>query len=112
MLCLGQFWVTPVFDSEVMRGFIDDCNSSERNLSVLFHVNTGRGQEYLSEYQNGYQSYRWEYIDPLTREDYYIRPDFNATESLSDFWAAFFTEEEIDEHIPKIVAKYKCVDTE
>ena len=77
------------------------------SLSVLLHVNTGRGQEYLCEYQNGYQSYRWEYIDPLTREDYYIRPDFNATESLSDFWAAFFTEEEINEHIQKIVAKYK-----
>jgi len=98
-----------IFDSEIMRAFIEDCNNSEHNLSVLFNVNTGRGQEYLCEYQNGYQSYRWEFIEPLTREAYYIRPDFNTTESLSDFWAAFFTEEEIDEHIQKIVAKYNDV---
>ena len=99
-----------IFDSEIMRMFIEGCNNGEHHLSVLFNVNTGRGQEHLCEYQNGYQSYRWEFIDPLTREAYYIRPDFNTTESLSDFWATFFTEEEIDEHIQKIVAKYKCVD--
>lgn len=99
-----------VFDSEVMRGFIDDCNNSEQNLSVLFHVNTGQGKKYLCEYQNGHQSHRWEYINPLIRENYFIRPDFNTTERLSDFFAAFFTEEEIEEYIQKTVTKYKYVD--
>lgn len=98
-----------VFDSEVMRGFIDDCSNSEHNLSVLFHVNTGRGQTYLCEQESGYLSYRWEYTNPLVRENYFIRPDFNATESLSDFYAEFFTEEELDAHIKKTVRKYKHI---
>lgn len=94
------------FDCETMRSFIEDCDNGAQNLSVLFNVNTGRGREYLCEYQDGYQSYKWEYVDPLAKEAYYIRPYFNTTESLSDFWAVFFTEEEIDERIQKIVAKY------
>ena len=90
-----------VFDSEIMRAFIENSNNGEHNLSVLFNVNTGRGRKYLCEYQNGYQSYRWEFIDPLNREAYYIRPDFTKTPTLSDFWAVFFTEDEFDEHIQK-----------
>lgn len=95
------------FDCEIMRAFIEDCDNSEQNLRVLFNVSTGRGQEYLREYQDGYQSYRWEYIDPLNREAYYIQPYFDSSNSLSEFYAAFYTEEEFDAYIQRVITKYK-----
>lgn len=96
-----------IFDSEIMRTFIEECNSNDENkLSVLFHVSTGPGKQRFCKYQNGYESFKWEFIDPFNREQYFIKPYFEQTDSLSDFLAAFFTEDEIDKHIKKMVIKY------
>ena len=96
-----------LFDSEILRTFIEECNSdAESQLSVLFHVSTGPGKRCFCQYQNGYESYKWEYIDPFNRESYFIKPYLEETDSISDFLAAFFTEDEIDKHIKKMVIKH------
>ena len=97
-----------LFDSEILRTFIEECNSNnESNLSVLFHVSTGPRKQCFCKYQNGYGSYKWEYIDPFNRESYFIKPYLEETDSISDFLAAFFTESEMDVHIKKMVAEHK-----
>lgn len=96
-----------LFDSEILRTFIEECNSdNESNLSVLFHVSTGPGKQCFCKYQNGYESYKWEYIDPFNRESYFIKPYLEETDSISNFLAAFFTEDEIDKYIKKMVIKH------
>lgn len=90
------------FDSEILRTFLSNTSCNEKgNLSVFFYVLTGPGTEKLHA-NDSLWYYKWEYINPFERETFFIKPDFRSSDSLADFQAAFFTEDEFDNRIWKI----------
>lgn len=89
-----------LLDSDDIRNFLCDVACNYKNeLQVLFHVSTGLGRKYLKQYGNSYQRYMWEYINPFDRQLYYIKPNFYLTDSLADFYAGFYTEDEVNRQI-------------
>lgn len=93
-----------MFDSEVFRSFMEEISiNTEGRVTVLFHVNTGLGKLRSYRYQDCFTSYKWEYLDPISREPYFIKPYFLETDNMTNFLAAFFTENEIDKQINKMV---------
>ena len=95
-----------MFDSTNVRLFFDDvmCNS-ESDVQVLFYISTGVGRKRSYEY-NGHSVKKWEFVNPLIREAYYIKPIFCLKNKLSDFYAIFYTEDEIDAQIRSFNKKY------
>lgn len=89
-----------LFDSHDVRSLFDEtmCNNGGK-LHVFFYASTGLGEEKLYDYQNGYQRYMWEYINPFEREIYYIKPLFSFSDSVADFYGVLLTEEAIEKHI-------------
>ena len=90
------------FDSLIIRSFLEECQNQGSNISILFHVHTGQGKPTTISYSSGFETIRWQYIEPLSREEYFIRPEFVDEYSLSDFYARFFTREEYLKYIARL----------
>lgn len=92
-----------LFDFPDVLSFLEECQNENINISILFHTYTGRGKQFVNYYPSGFEHIKWEYVDPIHREEYFIRPDFDRACQLSSFYAAFFSKNDFNEHIKQLL---------
>lgn len=92
-----------LFDSPRVLSFLEECMDSNINISILFHIYTGHGKQFVNHYPNGFEHTKWEYLNPLSREEYFIRPDFDTSSNSSNFYAAFFSKNDFHKYIRKLL---------
>lgn len=92
-----------MFDSRTIRSFLDECQENGIEISILFHAYTGLSKQSVIHCANGFEFVKWHYIDPIHREEYFIRPDFDSSKPLSNFYASFFTKDEFIQHAKRLM---------
>lgn len=99
-----------LFKSEEVRSLFDECTFSEAPLSIWFHVNIGRGIKHEFNYSCEYISKdysKWSYLDPLSKEEAFIKVHIESCEDISDFYAAFYSNDEFKKSMHKLVKLIK-----
>lgn len=88
--------------------FLDSIDFSDviDQLYIVFHINTGRGKLQLHDPDGYYPWETWEYVDPFHRHPCFVSLFLDDFNSVSDFYARRYSEEEFYKKI-KCVGKKK-----
>ena len=79
-------------DNDLYKCVDDEYNTPE-NLSIIFHVLSGRGEEVEHSDGDGFYWETWEYIDPFNREYLFLEP-ICFWKGLERFDAYYYEEED------------------
>lgn len=76
--------------------FLDNIDFSglDDRLSILFHINTGKGRKYLHDPDGYYPWETWGYVDPFHRQPCFVSLCLNDFTESSDFFARYYSEED------------------
>lgn len=64
------------------------------NFHIYFHIYTGLGEEVEHFTENGFSWSTWEYVNPFSKEYYFVEPCAMFIDSLAEFEAIYYDEEE------------------
>ena len=78
--------------------FLDNLNRLQYaeigNFHIYFHICTGLGEEVEHFTENGFSWSTWEYVNPFYKEYYFVEPCAMYIDSLAEFEAIYYDEEE------------------
>lgn len=89
-------------DNLDMREFVDE---DEDQFHIFFNIFTGLGHEVEHFFPDGSSWYKWEYVNPFLRENLFVEPKYIAWESLREFVAFFYEEDEFYDFLSQYAKK-------
>lgn len=96
-------WVNIIWPGKDRVRFLDHMEFGD-DIYIYFHIRTGKGRKVLIE-SNGYYPWeRWEYIDPFNPEQLFIQLDLMSFDTLKEFEARCYSEEDFKNRLKKLAA--------